>query len=197
MDIAAPQTHRPAHASPRPGRPSGAGEMDTPLAVFVGARFAAALHEGLSRAGRPRDAGPARPDDSAPLARPPGRTAARRNTLLAEHSGEILARFATGLRTVPGVTAADRKRMSTWARQVLGTAVTAGSAGPVRAGAAADWEALAGSLLVESAADVLPEGSADVTRALGALARAIRLTGTGGTRSGDLRLPDRRKQRLK
>ncbi|MFJ8594980.1 hypothetical protein [Streptomyces sp. NPDC093598] len=167
--------------------------MDTPLAVFVGARFAAALHEGLSRAGRPRDTGPARPDDSEPLARPPGRTAARQDALLAEHAGEILARFAAGLRTVPGVTAADRTRMTAWARRVLGAA---GSAGPVRTGAAAPWEALAGSLLVESAADVLPEGSADVTRALGALARAIRLTGTGGTRSGDLGLPDRRKQRL-
>ncbi|MCK8435457.1 hypothetical protein G3I77_21280 [Streptomyces sp. D2-8] len=193
MDIASPRTRRPAHASPRPGRGSGAGEMDTALAVFVGARFAAALHEGLSRAGRPREASPARPDDSERLARPPGRTAARQDALLAEHTGEILARFDAGLRAVPGVTAAQRTRMTGWARRVLGAAR---SAGPVRAGAAAPWAALAGSLLIESAADVLPEGSADGTRALGALARAIRLTGTGGTRSGDLGLPDRRKQRL-
>ncbi len=167
--------------------------MDTPLAVFVGARFAAALHEGLSRAGRPRDAEPGRPDDSEPLARPPGRTTARQDALLAEHAGEILARFGAALRAVPGVTAPQRTRMTAWARRVLGEA---GAAAPVRTGTAAPWAALAGSLLVESAADVLPDGSADGTRALGALARAIRLTGTGGTRSGDLGLPDRREQRL-
>ncbi|MEU1003520.1 hypothetical protein [Streptomyces tibetensis] len=193
MDIAAPQTRRPAHASPRPGRAPGPGEMDTPLAVFVGARFAAALHEGLSRAGRPRDAEPGRPDDSEPLARPPGRTTARQDALLAEHAGEILARFGAALRAVPGVTAPQRTRMTAWARRVLGEA---GAAVPVHTGTAAPWAALAGSLLVESAADVLPDGSADGTRALGALARAIRLTGTGGTRSGDLGLPDRREQRL-
>ncbi|MFB6850431.1 hypothetical protein ACFCXS_37100 [Streptomyces sp. NPDC056373] len=193
MDIAAPQTRRPAHASPRPGRASGPGEMDTPLAVFVGARFAAALHEGLSRAGRPRDAEPGRPQDSEPLARPPGHTVARRDALLAEHAEEILARFGAALRAVPGVTAPHRARMTAWARRVLGEA---GAAVPARAGTTASWAALAGSLLIESAAEVLPDGSADGTRALGALARAIRLTGTGGTRSGDLGLPDRRKQRL-
>ncbi|MFJ7297985.1 hypothetical protein [Streptomyces collinus] len=195
MDIAAPRTprtRRPAHPSPRPGQASAPGEMDTPLAVFVGTQFAAALHEGLSRAGRPRDARPARPDDQ-PLARPPGHTAAPRDALLAEHAGEILARFRAGLRAVPGVTAADRARMTAWARRVLGAP---GPAGPAGGGVAAPWAALAGPLLVESAADVLPEDSADGTRALGALARAIRLTGTGGTRSGDLGLPDRRKQRL-
>ncbi|MFJ1966993.1 hypothetical protein [Streptomyces massasporeus] len=188
MDIASPQTRRPAHASPRPGRGSGA-EMDTPMAVFVGERFAAALHEGLSRAGRPRQSGPARPGDAEPLARPPGHTVARQDALLAEHTAEILARFGVGLRAVPGVTAADRARMTAWARRVLGEA---GPAGPLGAGK----PALAGSLLVESAADVLPDGSVDGTRALGALARAIRLSGTGGTRSGDLGLPDRRKQGL-
>ncbi|MET9390833.1 hypothetical protein ABZY20_10550 [Streptomyces sp. NPDC006624] len=203
MDIASPQTHRPAHASPRPGRASAPADMDTPLAVFVGTRFAAALHEGLSRAGRPRDAGPARPDDSERLARPPGNpasrhtaslhTTSRHDALLAEHAGEILARFRAGLRAVPGVTGADRTRMTGWARRVL---AEEGGPGPARAGAAAPWAALAGSLLIESAADVLPDGSSDATRALGALARAIRLTGTGGTRSGDLGLPDRRKQRL-
>ncbi|MBX9360267.1 hypothetical protein [Streptomyces sp. WAC04114] len=192
MDIASPQTRRPAHASPRPGRGSAA-EMDTPMAVFVGERFAAALHEGLSRAGRPRQTGPARPGDAEPLARPPGHTVARQDALLAEHAAEILARFGVGLRAVPGVTAADRARMTAWARRVLeGT----GHAGPVRAGGTAPWAAMAGSLLVESAADVLPDGSVDGTRALGALARAIRLSGTGGTRSGDLGLPDRRKQGL-
>ncbi|CAL9430278.1 hypothetical protein SUDANB1_02026 [Streptomyces sp. enrichment culture] len=196
MDIAAPRTprtRRPAHPSPRPGQASAPGEMDTPLAVFVGTQFAAALHEGLSRAGRPRDARPARPDDSQPLARPPGHTAAPRDALLAEHAGEILARFGAGLRAAPGVTAADRARMTAWARRVLGAP---GPAGPAGGAVAAPWAALAGPLLVESAADVLPEDSADGTRALGALARAIRLTGTGGTRSGDLGLPDRRKQRL-
>ncbi|MFJ8047409.1 hypothetical protein [Streptomyces luteogriseus] len=167
--------------------------MDTPLAVFVGDRFAAALHEGLSRAGRPREAGPARPGDSEPLARPPGPTVARQDALLAGHAAEILARFGVALRAVPGVTAADRTRMTAWARRVLGEA---GPAGPVRAGRPAPWAALAGSLLVESAADVLPGGSVDGTRALGALARAIRLGGTGGTRSGDLGLPNRRKQGL-
>ncbi|MFF7378304.1 hypothetical protein ACFY96_24005 [Streptomyces massasporeus] len=192
MDIASPQTRRSAHPSPRPGRGS-AGEMDTPLAVFVGDRFAAALHEGLSRAGRPRQTGPARPGDAEPLARPPGHTAARQDALLAEHTAEILARFGVGLRSVPGVTAADRARMTAWARGVLGEAGPAGSA---RAGRAAPWVALAGSLLVESAADVLPDDSVDATRALGALARAIRISGTGGTRSGDLGLPNRRKQGL-
>ncbi|NEE21734.1 hypothetical protein G3M58_86650 [Streptomyces sp. SID7499] len=113
--------------------------------------------------------------------------------MLAEHEAEILARFGVGLRAVPGVTAADRARMTAWARRVLGEA---GAAGPARAGKPAPWAALAGSLLVESAADVLPDGSVDGTRALGALARAIRLSGTGGTRSGDLGLPDRRKQGL-
>ncbi|MGW6735364.1 hypothetical protein [Streptomyces sp. NPDC055013] len=191
MDIASPQTRRPAHASPRPVRASTAGDMDAPLAVFVGTRFAAALHEGLSRASRPRGAGPARPADSAPPARPPGWGAAQPDALLAEHAEEILARFGAGVRAVPGVTAAERTRIAAWARRVLGVA-----AGPVRAGAGARWEALAGSLLVESAADALPDGTADVTRALGALARAIRLTGTGGTRSGDLGLPERRKQGL-
>ncbi|WP_146192711.1 hypothetical protein [Streptomyces sp. A244] len=196
MDTATPRTprtRRPAHPLPRPGHASAPGEMDTPLAVFVGTRFAAALHEGLSRAGHPRDARPPRPDDSQPLARPPGRTAAPQDALLAEHAGEILARFGAGLRDVPGVTAAERARMTAWARRVLGAA---GPAGPVGGGVAARWTALAGPLLVESAAEVLPEDSADGTRALGALARAIRLTGTGGTRSGDLGLPDRRKQRL-
>ncbi|MEV5107708.1 hypothetical protein ACFQ7G_33815 [Streptomyces massasporeus] len=192
MDIASPQTRRSAHASPRPGRGS-AGEMDTPLAVFVGDRFAAALHEGLSRAGRPRQTGPARPGDDERLARPPGHTAARQDALLAEHTAEIMARFGVGLRSVPGVTAADRARMTAWARGVLGEA---GPAGPARAGRAAPWAALAGSLLVESAADVLPDDSVDGTRALGALARAIRISGTGGTRSGDLGLPNRRKQGL-
>ncbi|WP_406417776.1 hypothetical protein [Streptomyces sp. NBC_01614] len=193
MDIASPQTRRPAHASPRPVRASPAGEVDAPLAVFVGTRFAEALHEGLSRASRPRGAGPARPADSAPLARPPGCGGARQDALLAEHAEEILARFAAGLRALPGVTAAERTRITAWARRVLGPA---GSAGPVRPGAGARWEAVAGSLLVESAADVLPDGSAGVPRALGALARAIRLTGTGGTRSGDLGLPERRQQGL-
>ncbi|MFJ5733432.1 hypothetical protein [Streptomyces paradoxus] len=193
MDIAAPRTRRSPHPSPRAGRASAPGEMDTPLAVFVGTRFAAALHEGLSRAGRPRDARPARPDDSQPLARPPGRTAAPQDALLAEHAGEILVRFGAGLRAVPGATAGERARMTAWARRVLGVA---GPAGPVGGAVAAPWAALAGSLLVESAAEVLPEDSADGTRALGALARAIRLTGTGGTRSGDLGLPDRRKQGL-
>ncbi|MFF7733699.1 hypothetical protein [Streptomyces sp. NPDC007984] len=192
MDIASPRTRRPAHASPRPGRASAA-EMDTPLAVFVGDRFAAALHEGLSRAGRPRQPGPARAGDAEPLARPPGHTTARQDTPLAEHAAEILARFDAGLRSVPGVTAADRARMAAWARRLLGEA---GSAGPARTARAAPWAALAGSLLIESAADVLPDDSVDGTRALGALARAIRLSGTGGRRSGDLGLPDRRKQGL-
>ncbi|MCZ4609511.1 hypothetical protein O3S80_38245, partial [Streptomyces sp. Lzd4kr] len=59
---------------------------------------------------------------------------------------------------------------------------------------AAHWEAVAGSLLVESAADVLPAGSPDVPRALGALARAIRLAGTSGTRSGDLGTAERQER---
>ncbi|MEU0220828.1 hypothetical protein ABZ281_39920, partial [Streptomyces sp. NPDC006265] len=49
MDIATSQTRRPTHASPRPGRGTAA-EMDTPLAVFVGDRFAAALHEAFAMA---------------------------------------------------------------------------------------------------------------------------------------------------
>ncbi|MGW7715967.1 hypothetical protein ACWGKK_16840 [Streptomyces chartreusis] len=103
---------------------------------------------------------------------------------------EILARFRAGLRALPGVSNAERTRITAWARRVLGPP---GLAGPPRAGDAAHWEAVAGSLLVESAADVLPAGSPDVPRALGALARAIRLAGTSGTRSADLGVPERRK----
>lgn len=184
MDIASPQTRRPVRQTSRSARAVAAGDMDAPLAVFVGTRFAEALHDGLRRARSPRDAGRAQPGSERP---------ARQDALLVEYAVEILARFRAGLRALPGVSNAERSRITAWARRVLGPP---GLAGPPSAGDAAHWEAVAGSLLVESAADVLPAGSPDAPRALGALARAIRLAGTGGTRSGDLGLPERRKQGL-
>ncbi|MFD5015912.1 hypothetical protein [Streptomyces chartreusis] len=192
MDIASPQTRRPVRQTSRQVRAVAAGDMDAPLAVFVGTRFAEALHDGLRRARSPREVGQAQPDSERP-ARPPGAAAARQDALLVEYAVEILARFRAGLRALPGVSNAERTRITAWARRVLGPP---GLAGPPRAGDAAQWEAVAGSLLVESAADVLPAGSPDVPRALGALARAIRVAGTSGTRSGDLGLPQRRKQGL-
>lgn len=167
-----------------------AGEMDAPLAVFVGRQFAEALSEGLRRS---RGTGRARPDATVPVAPSAGCPTTTEGALLAEHAGEILARFGARLQGAPGVTAPERGRITEWVRQVLGVVRPAG---PVRVGATAPWKALAGSLLIETAVDVLPAGSPDVTEVIGALARAVRLTGTGESLSDDLGLPDRRKQGL-
>ncbi|MGJ3561148.1 hypothetical protein ACR6C2_34375 [Streptomyces sp. INA 01156] len=79
--------------------------MDAPLAVFVGRQFAAALSEGLRRS---RGTGTARPDVPAPVVPSAGSPTTREDALLAEHAGEILARFDARLQGVPGVTAPAR-----------------------------------------------------------------------------------------
>ncbi|NEA65789.1 hypothetical protein [Streptomyces sp. SID12488] len=160
--------------------------MDAPLAVFVGRQFAAALSEGLRRS-----RGTGRPDIPAPVVPTPGSPTTREGDLLGDHAGEILARFGARLQGAPGVTAPARGRITDWARQVLGARAPTG---PVRVAATAPWKALAGSLLIETAVDVLPAGSPDVPEAIGALARAVRLTGTGEPLSDGRGLPDRRKQ---
>ncbi|GAA0355405.1 hypothetical protein GCM10009540_89810 [Streptomyces turgidiscabies] len=161
--------------------------MDAPLAVFVGRQFAAALSEGLRRS---MGTGTARPDATAPAVPSPACPTTGEGALLAAHAGEILARFGARLHDAPGVTAPERGRVTVWARQVLGAA---GPTGAERVGATAPWKALAGSLLIETAVDVLPAASPDVTEAIGALARAVRLTGTGEPLQGlpsNSRLPD-------
>jgi hypothetical protein len=189
METASAHARRATHGSPLPVRAPAAGEMDAPLAVFVGRQFAEALSEGLRRS---RGTGTARPAATGPVVPSPGCTTTE-GALLAEHAGEILARFGARLQDAPGVTAPERGRITEWVRQVLGAVRPTG---PVRVGATAPWKALAGSLLIETAVDVLPAGSPDVTEAIGALARAVRLTGTGEPLSDDLGLPDRRKQGL-